>query len=461
MNNLITLESSTLNLTSVSYKDINDIWIGTLNNLEYMKHSKNSNTAWNLKLQQEYLDSFDQFSSFLLKIECKKSQKFVGTISVKFHYHLQEVEIGVLIFEKFANSGYATESIKVIDGFLSNNFPNFRLVMGTLKNNIAMQSVIKKNGLTLKKNGSFDTLYYSKTYKQFSDELFAEIPLMVKKAKTIGVVAYDAGGAEQIFYLIKNFKKILHFRVDGPAKKILKKDYPAISEFTELKSLLNCDLILVGSGWMSNLENEAIDFFSSQNKLFFVVLDHWENYDLRFKSLEYDLPKLLIVSNKEAMNKALSVFPKSSIWITPNFQVQYHKLHLRNRIARDVLVVLEPLKNDSNLSDLTIDDYNKIIRKAFGLLEKYKLGRVVIRLHPSQSQNEKFIQNLTKKFPNIFWSENDYLIDDLKFCGVILGFHSNALYLAAKCGFRVGSMYKLRKNHWTNCIPEIQDFNQL
>lgn len=458
---MITIDSNSIKITSVTYKDINTVWLDTLNNREYMNYSKNSTSTWNLNLQKEYLKNFDNYSTFLLKIECKKIAKFVGTISVKFHFHLQQVEIGILIFKEFANNGYATKSIKAIDFFLSNNFPNFKLIMGTHKHNYAMQNVIKKNGLILEKKRSLDTLNYYKTYKQFTDGFVAEIPLILQGARTLGVVAYDYGGAEQILYLIKNLKKKLLFRVDGPAREIFRKEFDAASEFVGLEPLLDCDLILVGSGWMSNLETEAIDFFSSRNKLFITILDHWENYELRFKILEHYPPKLLLVSNESALKKAQIVFPSSSIWIMPDFLINYYKRRLRTSKSTGILVILEPLASSSNLSDLTFKDYTKIIRKALVLLEKYNLTRVILRLHPSQNKNEKYIDKISKEFPKIFWSKNSRLIDDLKLSGIVLGFHSNALYLAAKCGIRVASMYKRRRNHWTNEIPEIQSFNEL
>lgn len=451
------ITSDRIQLNPVDVSSINESWIKTLNDREYMRFSWHKTKFWNHENQRQYLNEFDQFKSWCLKITNLQDKYFVGTASVYFDYISGTVNLGFLIFKEFQGRNFASDTLRLICGYLSEYFPNFKIEICTQASNLAMIKIIEKEGFKLSSYHTEDqVIKYYKITEYFNEFTTPKIPPLISWAKKICLVANDAGGAEQMKWLVASIDPHPATFLQGPAVKIFEKtslDYQKLETKEQLSSF---DLVLAGSGWMSNFENSIIDFCAQKKIPCIVLLDHWVNYRVRFQTLAISIPRLLAVNNAMALSLANQTFNNSTIWMLPDFQIIQYKKLLDGLLDEGmILVILEPESKFQNSNEIKKEMFFDLIEKSLTLNISRGYSGLIVRLHPSQSLRDNDIIELKEHFKGINFSTNKELIDDLSICSLVVGFSSYALYIAAMCGKETKSYFKSSIKHWTNSITEI------
>jgi hypothetical protein len=278
-----------------------------------------------------------------------------------------------------------------------------------------------------------------------------KIPDFIHWARKIGVAANDAGGAEQIVWLIRKMNYKVKAYLDGPAIRIFERsgiDYEVINSISEL---IDSELVITGSGWMSPLENEVIRQCQTSRIACVTLLDHWVNYHERFLKDPDVTPNMLAVTNLPALILANKVFPGKPIWLLPDFQIESYKVSIsKENSRRNVLVLFEPSPTLASIFYITSEMEEELIKRAFQLKESKGLGHVELRLHPSQDRDSQRVSNLRVKYPQMLLSRKDDLVDDLRSSAVVLGFSTYGLYISAMCGMDTRSYFAGAATHWTS-----------
>lgn len=452
------ITSDRIELSPVDLSSINESWIETLNDREYMKFSQYRFQSWRLKSQTQYLNQFDQFKSWCLKITNLQDKYFVGTVSVYFNFISGTVSLEFLIFKEFQGQNYASDTLTLISGYLSEYFPNFKIEIGTHASNLAMIKVIEKQGFKLSCHHTKDQfIEYYKITDCFNELTTPKIPPIISWAKKICLVANDAGGAEQLKWLLASIHPHPATFLQGPAVNIFEKSSLDYQKLETKEQLSSFDLVLAGSGWMSNFENSIIDFCAQKKIPCIVLLDHWVNYKVRFQTLAISTLRLLAVTNSMALSLAKQTYNNSTIWIIPDFQIIQYKKLLDGLFDKEmILVILEPESKFQYSNEINKEMVFDLIEKSLTLNISRGYRGLIVRLHPSQSLLDNDIIELKEHFKGINFSTNKELIDDLSICSLVVGFSSYALYIAAMCGKETKSYFKSNIKHWTNSITEIE-----
>ncbi len=127
----------------------------------------------------------------------------------------------------------------------------------------------------------------------------------------VAVVSHDAGGAEILSSWLRRNKTPFCISLDGPAKKIFSRKFDECNSIALTEAINQSDWVLCGTSWQSNFERQAIVQAQIAGKKVVAFLDHWSNYEKRFKdSNTIILPDEIWVGDKEAKKLAEKIFPK-------------------------------------------------------------------------------------------------------------------------------------------------------
>ncbi len=265
------------------------------------------------------------------------------------------------------------------------------------------------------------------------------------RGKKIVLVAFDAGGANQIFSLFKRIDTYASIRVlcDGPAKKIYEEIYKSnYGEVVNLAdSLTQTDMVFTGTGLGSNLEYDAISNAKKNGKFVVALLDHWVNYRERFTRFGVEvLPDEVWVVDNYARGIAEEIFREIRIRLVPDSyaenimeQVKSAKTNIKNQ----ALFLLEPLHYNgavtSFLNPLEAAYFENFLKRWQFLAEKQGMT-LKLRLHPTESM-QKYMKYASES--GVVLSDSNELSNDMAESNLVFGYHSYALTIAARLGKRV------------------------
>jgi hypothetical protein len=370
------------------------------------------------------------------------------------------LDLGFLIFKNQQGKGYASEALELLIPYLEAQFPGMTAVIGSNRENIAMHAVAKKHNFQIEDKNSHELSYIVRFIRRFPKLNSSSLPLVpdfILNAKKIGVAVHDAGGAEHISWLLRNIPQKARAFISGPAKRIFTNSGVLFDEMEQLSEIKECDVVITGSGWMSQLEVTAIKEAKLRKIPCITVLDHWVNYLERFGEDENSKPQILAVTNSLALQIAHEKFPNELVWLLPDFQLKNYRDLIKQTKSKpsSALILLEP--NSSSISEFPInrEAIENLIQSAFYLKRVRGLRSVVIRPHPSQRDDETLIIGLKELFGEVELSEKMLLLEDLEISGVVLGLSSYALYISAMCGIDTYSCFASMKGHWTERFPQI------
>jgi len=260
------------------------------------------------------------------------------------------------------------------------------------------------------------------------------------------VVSHDSGGAELISSWIKfnKNKKKFFFCVQGPAKKIFKKNIGIFKNlsFEKIKKI-KINKIITGTSWESDLENRAIIFGKNRDIHTISCLDHWNNYKERFYyKKKMILPREIHVVDEYAYKLARKKFKDTKIIKKKN----YYEINLLKKLKKKItkkesittiLYLTEPIfehakKQFNNGMHYGYEEFF-LLERFFKNLKKFtkKKSVIFLRNHPSEKKNKylNFIKKYTKFF-NIKISNKVNLFEDINRSDVVVGNQSMAMVMA-------------------------------
>lgn len=448
-----------IKLYIIDESDISKNYIETLNDKRYMKYSRNSQTKHTVLTQSSYINEVNASEDLLFGIRTIIDNGLVGTIRFRIDKLAKSMELGFLIFKGSENKGYASEALQYFIKEFGVFFHDVTLIIGTDKKNLPMQRIANKNGFILDGEvNNHSGLRFTRKIKNLSNPYDLSLGIQLLKSRKIGVVAHDAGGANQIIWLIKRLGNEILACLGGPAVNIFARSkitFKITSNHSELKT---CDLVITGSSFAQNFEKSAIRYLKQEGIPYLTLLDHWVNYSNRFDTDTN--PSVFATTNMESLELAKSTFKNSQVFLLPDFQLLTYRNMIRNFKSRNrfILVLLEPISYSNGSFSFTIHTLNEIVGFSIRLYKAQNLDGVIIRLHPSQQNDENLILQLKSMYPNVTISTNEDLLYDLLISQIAIGANSYALYLAHKCEIETMSIFADEPKHWTNYYSGILPF---
>ena len=262
----------------------------------------------------------------------------------------------------------------------------------------------------------------------------------------VGIVCHDEGGSE----LLSNWvgisgKYTFLYSLSGPAKRIFKKNLD-LENSISLKDLVEeCDWLLCGTSWQSDTENIAIKAFKDKGKKTIAFLDHWNNYEERFRvGKELILPDEIWVADEYAERLANECFSDIPIKQKENVYLSKVKqeLLLANKDSESdttVLYVCEPIREHALLQEgderywgYTEEEALKFFLDNIPYIPK-KIEHVLIRPHPSENQ-DKYNWALERSNFNIRIGGDRSLVEEIGSSSVVVGCESMAMILGLVAG---------------------------
>lgn len=452
--------SNRIILTDLQESDVSVDYLQTLNDSEYMKYSRNSRFIHTQSSQEQYIANFRLSSNLLFGIKSAEDRKLLGSINAYIDFSKMTLDLGFLVFKSQQGKGYASEALELLIPYLEAQYPGMTAVIGSNRSNFAMHEIAKKSGFRIESDGHTNispNLSFTRVFLKLNQLSPPVIPDFILKAKRIGVAAYDAGGAEQISWLLQKLPIKALAYIGGPAIRIFENSEITFERAGQLSEVMNCDLIITGSGWMSQLEVTAIEEAKQRGIPCLTILDHWVNYLERFGSCENNLPQILAVTNSVALQIAQEKFPNKLVWLLPDFQVENYQKRMRQskKTPSCALILLEPTSTLNSMFAISDGIIEELIESAISLKRARGLSAVILRLHPSQL-SFPLIENKLKEFPEeIKISETSSLLEDLEISTVVFGLNSYAMYISSQCEIVTHSYFKGKIGHWTNYFPKI------
>lgn len=287
------------------------------------------------------------------------------------------------------------------------------------------------------------------------------IPSILIDSSKLGVVANDAGAAEQITWIFRHLEQVPSVFLSGPAASIFSNSKILYNPALTLQEVLSSSILIVGSGWMTTWETDAINAAHMNEIPTFAVLDHWMNYRERFRNAT-SLPSYFGVTNELAFGLASQAFPDRPVVKIPDFQLMHYRDYLlsNSRVHSNILLLLEPNTNFLNGSKFGISE--KIQYEALEFAAKLKKihnsAAVVVRLHPSQKNNPRLEDSLLSNSIGVKLSNCDDLVEDLSMASHVIGFNTYGLYLSSMCGIKTYSYFAQNPKHWSHEFANIDSF---
>ncbi len=218
----------------------------------------------------------------------------------------------------------------------------------------------------------------------------------------IAVVSHDAGGAEILSSWLVRCSESYCLVLDGPAKAIFQRKLGA-NKITPLSEAIGqCDWVLCGTSWQSNVERRAIALAKSEGKTVVAFLDHWVNYSERFQEKNVAvLPDEIWVVDVDAEKMAKANFPELPVVLKHNpyfedLQIELGKVHITRKDSDEcsALYVCEPIREHAQLQhgDERFFGYNEEDALEYFIKNIGAVGinvtAIKIRPHPSEGRNK-------------------------------------------------------------------------
>lgn len=440
--------------------DVSREYLETLNDAEYMKYSRNSSFIHTVSSQLEYIAKFRESNNLLLGIKRIEDGELLGNINCYIDFSKMTLDLGFLIFKNQQGKGFASEALDLLVTYLESQFPGMTIIIGSNKKNVAMHKIAKKHGFYQESDGAqIDdlNLSFARNIAKLHSVDQPLIPDFIVNARSIGIAAHDAGGAEQISWLLRNIPQKVLAYTDGPARLIFENSGVHFQRVDQLNEILGCDLVITGSGWMSQLEVNTLKAARLLGIPSITLLDHWVNYLERFGDDVESQPQILAVTNYIALQIAQEKFPNKVVWLLPDFQIESYREVLKDteRTPSSILILLEP--NSTSDSTFAVDDSitENLIDLAISLKNARGLRTVKIRPHPSQINNGLLEDVLNKHQGDIEVTKASTLLEDLESSMVVIGLNSYAMYISSQCEIPTYSYFAGIDGHWTNHFPKI------
>jgi hypothetical protein len=201
--------------------------------------------------------------------------------------------------------------------------------------------------------------------------------------------------------------------------------------------------VLAGSGWSSSLERDAVAEARVRGIHVAVFLDHWVNYEERFRGLPGDrLPDELWVGDVHAEAAARACFPRATVRQVGNPHFDDVRAELRPLLARRgseprvtrALYVTEPITEHVQKGTLSgayteFDALEYALRKFEGQQARGESLRIRVRLHPAEPPTK--YDRILERYPHLSLeiSSGNSLVQDCAWADIVVGCESMAMVI--------------------------------
>lgn len=277
-----------------------------------------------------------------------------------------------------------------------------------------------------------------------------------RRTKKVLVIVHDAGGAEIIGAYINKYQKNFDFHcyTAGPAQKIFRRRKISSATIAANKDKIaqivhkhsDATFALIGTGWMTTIESDALMFAKSLGIKTVVYLEAWWNYRERFgypnKHWKEHLPDELWVGDKYAEVIVKKQFPTSVIKYVPN---QYFAAIKADYKALKKILVKQK-KNILFLSDCTEESYAALQYLLSVLSEKKSQEHLRIRFHPAddKARYDELIAKY-KRNVKIEKSSQKDITRDLLHAKLVIGTETVAMAVSVVVGIKTMSIKKTKQ----------------
>lgn len=261
----------------------------------------------------------------------------------------------------------------------------------------------------------------------------------LQRNEIIGIACHDAGAANNIISWAKYLHNIRCVKpyLLGPAKKIWEIAYPDIPVINSLEEIgSSISALVVGTGWQTDFEYQALNYGISSKIRTVSVLDHWVNYEERFIRDGKELhPKEIWTFDHQAYKMAKELFSSRDIEI-----YQLNNYYLQDLIGKirpidrkkppELLYVLEPM--GAKWNKFKLDEYEAI---DYFLENKKNLNlpkNLIIRFkpHPSEPPGKYAAWIKRQNNANFILDETIDLIEAISRASWVVGCQSFAMVVA-------------------------------
>lgn len=269
----------------------------------------------------------------------------------------------------------------------------------------------------------------------------------------ICVVSHDAGGAEVLASYVAQHDQTYSFVLAGPAIAVFERRLGHLPLSSLEEAVANCDWLLCGTGWQSDLEWIAIGMARQKAKRSVAFLDHWVRYRERFiRGGIEQFPDEIWVGDSLAEALALECFQGITVCLVPNPYFE----DLRKNIASlgisagavssnsglRVLFVCESLSEHGlrEFGDELHWGYTEHDALRYFLLNLHALGkpvtRVIVRPHPSDPVGK--YDWVSREFgSNVEVGGGKTLLEEIAESDVVVGCETMAMVVGLIAGRRV------------------------
>lgn len=274
----------------------------------------------------------------------------------------------------------------------------------------------------------------------------------------MGLVCHDAGAANILIAAFqRNSVEPVLALMEGPAEKLWKSAFPDIRCDVPLNEIvLNTTCLYTGSGWASSLELDAIAGARERGLFCTAVVDHWVNYDERFRRDGHRVwPDRFMVTDSDAFNLACRIFPPEKVLQSKNFYLenQIKKIAAMDKPKfQQLLFICEPMRNNWGRD---VEGEFQVLEYFFRTLEQLKIPesvKIMLRLHPSEPEG-KYDSAIARTQLATEVSEHLDIADDIAQSSIVVGCNSYGLIV----GLAVGKLTYNAIPPWapTSVLPHV------
>lgn len=275
---------------------------------------------------------------------------------------------------------------------------------------------------------------------------YATLRSSVMLTSPLGVIAHDAGAANQIFHwILKGDVRELGvteyvFALQGPALNAAQEVLPGFENKSVSEVIHLCTDILCGTGW-GDYEFQAMAEAVEAGRNIMAVFDHWVNYSPRIRRNGKTLPlSAIVVSDDHALRLAKTTFPHIAVQQWPGRYLEYQV----SKIAAiedktKALFLMEPVRTrwpDTN-------EPGEFLAFSFFMNTLHDIApdvtTVIVRPHPSDPPHKYDACVAVEGRVNVVVDSHSCLSDLISACCLVCGLQSYAMVVALKAGRRVVS----------------------
>lgn len=265
----------------------------------------------------------------------------------------------------------------------------------------------------------------------------------------VAVVAHDAGGAEVLARLTRDYLERPEIIVSGPARQIFARVLGvAIDDIPEGRTIdpRRVSQLLSSAGWQTRFEYDFISYAIDSDIHTAVVIDHWMNIPGRLERSGRRLnPEELWVSDVHAERRVAQTFPACPVVSFRNpvyseFLEDYETCLPRSEKPVTALFISDNVAGyalekfqDARALGFTQAD---ALKSCGDFLEAAvpKIRRIIVRRHPSEENAalSSVIELMAQRFAIV--ESDSTLAGDVAAAHVVVGIQSSAMLLARLAG---------------------------